>query len=279
MPVVLVEVGGVARSGHHYSDRTGLEYEYPGRRYDRLISSGERFVYQVPRVGYTGCGVIGDIRPSLEDGRLVCDVQSVDLFEAPVGLKDSTGHYFEADTRYWRDRIYWGQGVRPLSDSRFERILAVADHSSHADTPVATKRTAYADSKTALAVEDYSVAVADAIVQQRFGLPTKVMPRTNPGFDIRVGSPEDPVWFVEVKGTQSAEPVFFISEGERLFSMRNALKYSLIVVSGINLKDGSHGRVVFRDGAVNGSDFDLRTTQWRGQVLSTRASLDNLGPR
>jgi hypothetical protein len=52
MPVVLVEVGGVARSGHLYGDRTGIEYEYPGGRYEAWIQPGERFVYQVPRVGY-----------------------------------------------------------------------------------------------------------------------------------------------------------------------------------------------------------------------------------
>jgi hypothetical protein len=80
MPVVLMEVGGVARSGHLYGDRTGIEHEYPGGRYESWIQPGERLMYQMPRVGYIGCGIIGDINLGTTLGRLVCRVEDVRLF-------------------------------------------------------------------------------------------------------------------------------------------------------------------------------------------------------
>lgn len=263
MPVVLVEVGGVARSGHLYSDRTGIDYEYPAGRYERRIQTGERFVYQVPRVGYVGAGIIGPIRDSEAEGRLICDVLSVEYFDEPVGLKDAAGNYYEADATYWRDKVYWGQGVRPLSDERFEAILAAA---SSTKEPVEVASVRYADHVTARRVEEISVAVAVKEMQGRFGSNVHVMPRNNPGFDLRVGTESEPTRFVEVKGTQSPQPVFFMSSGEREFSIRNAERYTLVVVSGISLKDESHQAVAVRDGAVEGNDVTMAPSQWRGRL-------------
>lgn len=50
MPIVLVTVDGAERSGYKYDDRTGILYEYP-KKYDGLIHSGERFVYNKPDLG------------------------------------------------------------------------------------------------------------------------------------------------------------------------------------------------------------------------------------
>lgn len=264
VPVVLFEAGGVARSGHLYGDRTGVEYEYPAGRYERWIEPGERFLYQAPRVGYVGCGVIGEIAPSLEDGRLICQVHSVRFFDEPVGLKDSNGDYFEADPTYWKGKIYWGQGVRPISDERYDSVIATAGVASSSDPdPVAP---AYADPATARAVEDMSVAVAVEHVHERFGESVKVMPRNNPGFDLLVGSASSPTRYVEVKGTQSAQPVFFMSEGEREFSVRNAAKYTLLVVSGIDLGSQTFQALTTRDGAVAGDGVQLMPSQWRGRL-------------
>lgn len=265
MPVVLVEVGGVARSGHLYGDRTGVEYEYPSGRYESWIQPGERFVYQKPGKGYIGCGVVGEIRGSHQPGRLICDVLSVRLFEKPVSLKDAVGTYYEADTSYWKDKVYWGQGVRPLTDARFDAIVAAAG-ASPAPCPDPAPST-YADPSTARAVEDYSVAAAVDAMAERFGQQPVVMPRNNPGFDLRVGPEECPIRYVEVKGTQTAGPVFFMSEGERQFSIRNSALYTLVVVSGIDLATASHGSISVRDGAVAGKDVELRPTQWRGQLV------------
>jgi hypothetical protein len=269
VPVVLVEVGGVARSGHLYGDQTGVAYEYPVRRHSSYVRTGDRFVYQKPGVGYVGCGVLGEIRPSTVSGRLTCDVLSVTMFDAPVSLRDKNGQYYEADPTYWRGKVYWGQGVRPLSSERFEAILAAADVSARQASAPDSAGRSYADSKMAAAVEAYSVQVALGALRARYSQTVTVMPRNNPGFDLRVGPSESPVRYVEVKGTRAADPVFFLSEGERRFSILNADRYTLMVVSGINLASITHGNVRLHDGAIaDGPEFELHTTQWHGELRS-----------
>jgi hypothetical protein len=270
MPVVLVEVGGVARSGHEYGDRTGVEYEYPAGRYERLIQTGDRFVYQKPRVGYIGCGIIGAIRRSAISGRLKCDVLAVEMFPYPVGLRDDFGAYWEADQAFWRDKVYWGQGVRPLSEQRLEGIVATAGALAREMT--GRPMSPYADPVAARALEDYSVQVAVAAMIERFREPVVAMPRNNPGFDLRVGNPRDPTRFIEVKASRSPDPLFFMSDGERRFSLSNASRYTLVVVSGIDLAERRHGGLLQHDGAVDGPSFELSAHQWRGRVLPGSSS-------
>jgi hypothetical protein len=97
------------------------------------------------------------------------------------------------------------------------------------------------------------------------------MPPNNPGFDVRVGTIEDPALYVEVKGTQSSDPVFFLSEGERQFSIRNESRYRLLVVTGIDLKAGKHGDIEAISGEIDISRASLKPTQWRAQIYSHRA--------
>jgi hypothetical protein len=98
--------------------------------------------------------------------------------------------------------------------------------------------------------------------------PIEQMPRNNPGFDIRVGPAGAENWYYEVKGTQASDPLFFMSEGERKFSLREARRYTLLVVVGIDLRNGTHGSIVRRDGEVGGADVELETAQWRGRLLA-----------
>lgn len=229
------------------------------------MQRGDRFVYQAPG-NYFGCGVIGEIRPSPTPGRLIAKVLSVRLFDEPIGLKDASGNYYEADPTYWWDKIYWGQGVRPLSDASFEAIVAAAGLMTAPDPdPVAPS---YADPETAKKVEAISVAAAVTAIEERFGEPVKVMPHNNPGYDLRVGPADAPTRYVEVKGTQSAAPVFFMSDGEREFSIKNDDRYTLVVVSGIDVEAGTHASLTVRDGGLVGTDVDLQTSQWRGRLLS-----------
>lgn len=276
VPVVLVEVGGVARSGHEYGDRTGIEYEFPAGRYEAWIRPGERFIYQVPRLGYVGCGVVGDIRPSAHKGRLVCLVHSTDFFDRPVALKDASGRYFEADPLYWKGPVYWGQGVRPLSDARFEAILAAA--STVAVTRPSLRRIDlnYARPDVSVAVESYSVSTAIRLVQERFGEMPDVMPHNNPGYDLRVGTAGAPRRFLEVKGTQGQRPAFFITEGERLFAKHNADLYSLVIVFGIDLRKQTHDGIIVHDGNLDSTAFALAPSHWRGLFLQ-RESADRVG--
>lgn len=74
-------------------------------------------------------------------------------------------------------------------------------------------------------------------------------------------------WYYEVKGTQASEPLFFMSEGERKFSLRECSRYTLLVVIGIDLRNGTHASIVSRDGEVAGADVKLETAQWCGRLL------------
>jgi hypothetical protein len=58
--------------------------------------------------------------------------------------------------------------------------------------------------------------------------------------------------------------VFFISNGEREFSLRNAAKDTLVVASGIDVETEPHASISIRDGALTGSDVDLQPSQWWG---------------
>ena len=75
-------------------------------------------------------------------------------------------------------------------------------------------------------------------------------------------------WHYEVKGTRASDTLFFMSEGERKFSLRQASRYTLLVVVGIDLRNATCGSIVRRDGEVGGADVGLETAQWRGRLLA-----------
>jgi hypothetical protein len=281
VPVVLVTAHGEPRAGYTYDDRTGISYEYPDGRYEPWITTGDRFVYHTPDLGYTGAGVIGEIRSSATAGRLVCDILDYEPWEPPVPLKDVDGQYFEADPRVWTNgRVYWAQGVRRILEDRYDLILAAA--SAAAPAPAAWVETrgagrarpaggarGYASPAVNAAVDAYAMTAAMGHVASLW--PThsiEQMPRNNPGFDIRVGQAGAEDWYYEVKGTQASEPLFFMSEGERKFSLRQASRYTLLVVVGIDLRNGIHASIIRRDGEVGGADVELETAQWRGRLLA-----------
>ncbi len=157
---------------------------------------------------------------------------------------------------------------RPLSAATFETIIAAGTGSDRAGSAGGGNgRGGYASPETAAAVEAFSVARAkDWLAAEFEGFDVLEMPHNNPGFDLVVGALDDPVKYVEVKGTQAAESGFWMSEGERQFSIANAEAYLLIVVSSINLKDDSSFVLRTNEGAVDGDLFDLAPSQWRGTL-------------
>jgi hypothetical protein len=123
--VVLVTAHGEPRACYTYDDRTGISYEYPDGRYEAWITTGDRFVYHTPDVGYTGAGVIGEIRSGATARRLVCDILDHEPWDPAVPLKDADGEYFEADPGVWANgRVCWAQGVRRILEDRYDAILA-----------------------------------------------------------------------------------------------------------------------------------------------------------
>jgi hypothetical protein len=186
-------------------------------------------------------------------------------FDAVVPITDASGSYYEADPTFWKGPPYWGQGVRPLSAARMAVIERVAGASALPAVGIAKKP---ASPDASIEVDKYAKRVAMAHVRSAYpGDVVEEMPHNNPGFDIRVGPEDAEVQFVEVKGTQSSEATFFLSEGERKFSEREAARYTFLVVVGINLKGSSHAAIEQRVGAVNGFMAVLEPYKWTGRLV------------
>ena len=92
------------------------------------------------------------------------------------------------------------------------------------------------------------------------------MPHSNPGYDVEVGPAKAVERFVEVKGTVARYVDFFVSEGERAFSMDQSDRYSLAVVHSIDLESEA-GMIVWFDGEID-DRFELKPTQWRAREQS-----------
>jgi hypothetical protein len=262
-------------SGHRYADELGVEYEYP-TRYRNRVRPGEPFVYYrgrrraegglQPQV-YLGTGVVGAIRPSETEGRLVCSIEDFDPFPSPLPFK-LDGDYLEPLGAVPPDRagLYFRQGVREIDEETYARILAAAA----ARDPAAGRRKheaalPWAPPEIARLVDEIAMEIVlgrleadhpEAIVSR--------MPHNNPGYDIRVKD-EDGIRFAEVKGTTRALPHFFMSEGERLFSHDHAAHYTLFVVYAVDTGERT-GQVLTREGAVAGDDLALHPVQWEGAL-------------
>ena len=112
---------------------------------------------------------------------------------------------------------------------------------------------------------EYAMAAAELAYSD--GVVTR-LPDNNPGFDILIQQRAGTV-YVEVKGTTSSSPRFFMSEGEREFSETHPDEYVLWIVYGIDLVTRT-GRMAVREGPISGMDVRLRPTQWYGEVVPAR---------
>jgi hypothetical protein len=273
MPLILTQNEVTVQPGHDYADRTGVSYEYP-QRYRKIIQPGERFIYYMgrrrrtggnaPQV-YFGSGVIGQVQPSPVDGeRLVCAILDYAPFAEHLFFKDAAGAYRETGAATHRG--YFRNGVRVIDETVFDSILATAKSPTDEDRLASGLIDVnYATAEVRTEIERYSVDVALSELRGRHPEQWVLeMPHNNPGYDIRVGSPLNPLQFVEVKGTQRIDPVFFLSEGERVFSHTHADRYQLMVVYNIDLAARTHSLLTW-DGALAGLT-ELEITQWRGRL-------------
>lgn len=281
MPLVFTQNEATVE-GHEYADELGVAYEYP-IRYRNLIRPGEPFVYYrgrrraegrpQPQV-YLGVGVVGDVRPSSSEGRLICSVEDFEPFAEPVPFK-LDGTYLEPLGNVPPDRagLYFRQGVRSIDETTFGRILAAAA----AGDPTAGRRRRqvsmpYASPETARLVDEIAIELARRLLGERHGeTAVHLMPHNNPGYDIRVATADGPVEYVEVKGTTRAMPHFYMSEGERLFSVENASRYTLLVVYGIDV-GAREGSIYVRVGALSPDADSLRAVQWEGVFSATETA-------
>lgn len=266
MPVVFA-ANEVSQREQGYRDLLDETYEYPNAWRDR-VQEGDRFLYYRGTkgggpAGYFGTGMVGKIRESDLSGRKRCDVLDVVLFDGLVPLKDpETGEYHEAPGV---NQLGFQQGVRLISSLTFSRILEIAgshgpEEGGHSQ--MAPPTTGYpVDPIARTASELYAVERVMDILQEEFPQEhVEVMPRNNPGFDIQVRQGE--VLFVEVKGTTGRDVAFFMSEGERRFSIDHAAAYRLYVIHQINL-DAKTESIFVHQGAISDDDFALEPRQYR----------------
>ena len=230
-----------SESGIRYDDVPYSSYEFPVR-YRNLIRTGERFVYYRGRrraggagrqpQAYLGAGLIGAIRASSAEGRLVCEIVEPCEFAEPLFFRDLEGRYREPGGDR---RGFFQAGVRRIDEQPFQDILRGAD----AEVPAATTShgpIGYASPVAAHEVELYSREVVMRSLKPVAEV--REMPYNNPGYDIAVEGLS--FKFVEVKGTQRPTPSFFMTEGERLFGTMHEEVWRLACVYGIDLESGSH---------------------------------------
>lgn len=272
MPLVLA-TGAATESGHAYADVLGEEYEYP-RSYRKSMNVGELFVYYRgrriygggtrPQV-YLGCGTVGPSRPIADGERLVCTIDDFALFEPAVPFRDADGYLEPGGTR----RGYYQRGVRRVSDAVYARIVSAGLSREQQTAGPSAGAGSYALPLEARRIEEISRRAASDVVLRMPGvLRLEAMPFNNPGYDLLAVTADGPK-YVEVKGTRGAVPKFFLSEGERSFSEANAPNFLLVVVTGVNLDEGSWGQVHTLEGEITRDSAELREHQWRG-VLPPR---------
>ncbi len=124
-----------------WDDKPGQAYHFP-KRYAKFIPPGTKVIYYKGKLTdrryaaqrlskdphYFGIATIGrhtrDAASAKND--LYAEVNDFLPFRAPISIRDAAGQYYEAipDSRtsnYWRD------GVRPLSEAEYDRILLAAE--------------------------------------------------------------------------------------------------------------------------------------------------------
>jgi hypothetical protein len=262
--LLVLSTNEATESGIAYADVTGVKYEYP-RRYRKLVRSGERFVYYRGRrlpggktrpQQYFGTGVVGEISKSAGGrDRLICQILDYREFSYPVGLRWSDGTRVEPGGD--AGGLFYRTGVRVITEKIFIRLLQVGNPGE------ISTGAAYATPKSTHDVDAYAMQVAIGYLKEKFlGAAVEAMPHNNPGFDIEVRLSSGQVLVVEVKGTQAVAPRFFMTEGERIFASTNSVRYTLIVVFGIDLLKQTHSTVE-QPGDPN-DHFVLVPSQWIG---------------
>lgn len=267
MPLALFTADGKEQSGYQYDDLTGVRYEFP-KVYRKRVIEGEPFVYHRPG-GYYGRGVIGAVAPSPKADHFICQILDYQEFATPVPLKAADGHYFEAQVELGKTNVYWSQGVRTITLSAFVSILGAAQTEEWLEAAGASAiygGVGYASPADARAVEQYSLKTAlEWLQHEHVGEVVKEMPHNNPGFDVLVGPASEPVRYAEVKGTRSPQPKFWLSEGERQFSLAHSDRYVLLVIANISLSAAPQHKLHVHTGPLD-ARVSLDVSQWRGQL-------------
>ena len=153
-----------------------------------------------------------------------------------------------------------GSSIRQLDLERLQRFIRW-----DADLQAVAKPGDYPDPKAAALVDAAAKPLAKALTEERYpGALVVPQDQVNPGFDIAVYKGDQLIRYVEVKATVTRPGGFYMSDYQLEFSKRNADRYSLLVLVGLDIAAGTADAHWF-DGAVDGH-VELRAVQWRGSL-------------
>lgn len=159
-----------------------------------------------------------------------------------------------------------GQLPKPETDSAPDTALeasAVTDNAS-ADGPE------YATGEEIQLVDDLAMELALAQAARLWPqAEVRRMPHSNPGYDIEVRHAAGDTRYVEVKGTRSPDPCFFITAGEVVHSQKHPERYSIWIFHAMDLDLGT-ATLAAHDGPVTAEHFELQPVQYRGRFKGTR---------
>jgi hypothetical protein len=120
----------------------------------------------------------------------------------------------------------------------------------------------YADPEEAANVDQAAIPMAQSLIEARYpGAHVEPQDHGNPGFDFLVQANDAVVRYVELKSTRNPYISFYMSEYQRVFSKQNAGRYTLLVLTTLDLMAGTCTPHWF-DGAVE-DHFALGAIEWR----------------
>lgn len=149
--------------------------------------------------------------------------------------------------------------IHELSENeilRFYRILEIAKRGNQYQIP-----------ETNIHLEEFAMQVViDELTRRYPGEKITQQSYDNFGFDILVGSVGNPIAYVKIKVTEAPQPVFYVSEGERAFSLDNADRFQLAIVYNVNLDESTY-LFLLHKGAINHNQFRLTKVYWQAKPL------------
>jgi Domain of unknown function (DUF3883) len=175
----------------------------------------------------------------------------------------------EQEIEAWIQKAARSNKITEAEGWRLYRILEIAKHGNqyHSSLPL-PDQVAQGTPETIAQLEEFAMRAAVRELEQRYpGEKITQQPYNNPGFDISVGTLANPIAYVRVKATQGYQPVFYLSEGERQFSIEQADRYLLAVVYAIHLHKETY-KIALQPGRIDLTTSKLIPLSWQRKLLT-----------
>jgi len=188
---------------------------------------------------------------------------------ADVAAIDQAKAICEQKIEAWIQKAFSSNKITELEGWRLYRVLEIARRGNqyHVPDPVTGQESEIAP-ETQVQLEELAMRATVQELGQRYpGEKVTQQPYDTPGFDVLVGTLANPIAYVRVKATQSYQPTFDLSEGERQFSIDRADRYLLAIVYTLHLQTETY-KLAWHAGKIDLSTFKLVPMQWQGKLLT-----------